>query len=173
MTAAVLDNQGVERPPKELVDFAKRQVFNAKFRGRIERRSESRYEMVVPVLVQPVDDDFRAIDSPFRIVTRDISPRGAGLIHFAPIPHNKLALQMCIANTTVNLVARVVWCKPLGPFHGTGVEFIAKLDAFPTRCEITSLRRTRSEPHELSPVSLAMEQCARAQKGFADDCRRS
>jgi len=144
-TTTVPDSPVVANPTRELVDFVERQVFNEKLHVADDRRSEVRDLMVVMVLAQPVDADYQPIDAPFHLVTRNLSPKGAGLIHFEPILHDRLALQMCIANTIVNLVARIVWCKPLGPFYACGVEFIARLDAFPAGHEFTKPRRTSSE----------------------------
>jgi len=143
MPISVIDGPSVAYPSKELLDFAKRQMLATKLNGGIEKRSDKRELIVVTVLVQPVDDECQPIESPFHVVTRDLSPTAVGLVHLDVILHDKLALQMCLANTVVNIFGRVVWCEPLGPFYGTGVEFIAKLDTFPTRGELTSLQRWR------------------------------
>ena len=118
-------------PTPELVAFAKRQVVHAKIRRGIERRAEPREMIVIPVLVQEVNDDLAPIGEPIDVVTRDLTSRGAGLVHYAPISENKLVLQMCLDNELVNVVSRVAWRKPLGPFFGTGVEFIDRLEEFP------------------------------------------
>jgi len=147
MPISVIDGPSVAYPSKELLDFANRQMLATKLQGGIDKRSDKRELIVVTVLVQPVDDECQPIESPFRVVTRDLSPTAVGLVHLDAILHDKLALQMCIANTVVNIFGRVVRCEPLGPSYGTGVEFIAKLDAFPTRGGLTSLKRRRTAYH--------------------------
>jgi hypothetical protein len=131
MKAVLVDRSPVANPPRELVEFAERHVLNLKLYAGAERRSEMRHLLVVPVLAVPVDDDCEPIGSPFHIVTRELSSKGAGLVHFERIQYKKLALQLCLPNSKVNLVARVVWRKPLGPLYGTGLEFIARLKEFP------------------------------------------
>jgi hypothetical protein len=87
--------------------------------------------MVVPVLAQPVDEEFNAIGDPFAIVTRDISSKGVGVVHLRPIAHRFLALQMRLGDEDVNLVAEISWCRPLGPFYYAGGSFVSKLTRFP------------------------------------------
>lgn len=135
MIVAEFDREVLATPPKELVEFARRQVFNLSFEGGHERRSVERTAMVVPGFAQPIDDNFLPIGAPFDVVTRELSSKGAGLVHFDPIFDEKLALFMCFEKESVNLVVQVVWHGPLGPFNGTGVEFIARLKEFPTQAE--------------------------------------
>jgi hypothetical protein len=87
--------------------------------------------MAIPVLVQPVDGQSNAVGVPFAAMTRDISPRGVGLVHMEPIEHGLLALKMSLADEEVNLVADVEWCKALGPFYYVGTKFVSKLEDFP------------------------------------------
>ena len=170
MSTATAIRKMVAHPPRELVDFAKRQAFNAKVHQGSERRANERYTMVLPVVVQPVDEQFNSVGDIFDVVTRDLSPKGVGLIHLDPIFHEFLALHMILANTEVNVVARVVWRSPLGPFCGTGAEFISRLKCFPHSesgiCE--SIRGCS----QLSTLSLVTERCLQTTKGLTDDCRR-
>jgi hypothetical protein len=131
MSNRLIRRPKVPEPPRELVSFVKRQLRNAETYTGVERRSEGRHWMVVPVLVQPVDEQFRAIGAPFAVVTRDISPKGIGLVHSEPIEHQWLALQMSLAGEQVNVAAEVLWCKGFGPFYYVGGEFVAKLEGFP------------------------------------------
>ena len=119
------------QPPTELVSFVERQIRNAQAYEGVERRSERRCLMVVPVLAQPVDEESNAIGAPFALVSRDISPQGIGLVHSEPIDQTLLALQMSLANEEVNVVADVQWCKAFGPFYYFGGKFVKKLQSFP------------------------------------------
>jgi len=118
-------------PTGELISFVKRQIRDGTHYVGKERRWEDRHLMVVPVLAQPVDEQFNPVGEPFAVVTRDISQHGVGLVHSEPICHPMLALQMSLAGEEVNVAARVVWCESVGPFYYIGGEFVAKLTAFP------------------------------------------
>jgi len=119
------------QPPTELVSFVERQIRNAQAYDGVERRTERRCLMVVPVTAQPVDQQSNAMGAPFAVVTRDISPKGIGLVHSEPIDQTLLALQMSLAGEEVNVVADVQWCKAFGPFYYFGGKFVKKLQSFP------------------------------------------
>jgi hypothetical protein len=141
-------------PAAELVAFVKRQIRDARVLGGKDRRSEERHLMLVPVLVQPVDEQFSSIGESFAVATRDISHKGIGLVHSQPIHHPLVSLRMSLADVEVNVVARVVWCKELGPYYYIGCEFVAKWTGFPKSQEISSSddsRNARLDPQEPPP----------------------
>ena len=115
--------------PIALASFVERQVYKAWLNGDVERRSENRCEMVVPVLIQPLDAQFNAVGTPFSTVTRDVSPKGIGFVHSEPLDHSLLALQMSIADEEMNLVAEVRWCKKLGRLYHIGASLVSLLRA--------------------------------------------
>jgi hypothetical protein len=133
MPAPLIDPPALRDPPAELVSFVERHVRDAQFYDGDERRSERRYLMVLPVTAQPVDEQYLPTGTPFAVVSRDISPKGIGLVHSEPVEHSLLALQMFIAAEEVNLVADVQWCQAYGPFYYFGGEFVKKLERFPQR----------------------------------------
>ena len=118
-------------PSAQLVSFVEQQIRKAWLNGNVERRSENRCHMTVPVLVQPVDSQHNATGDPFSVVTRDISPKGVGLMHSEPIDQTLLALQMTFADEPANLVAEVQWCNELGSVYYIGCAFVAQLASFP------------------------------------------
>ncbi|MHC4402874.1 MAG: PilZ domain-containing protein [Planctomycetota bacterium] len=118
-------------PPAELVSFVERQIREAQLYDGVERRSERRHLVAVPVLVQPVDAEFNATGAPFAAVTRDISLTGVGLVHGEPIDPQLLALRMCLAEEEVKLVVEVLSCRALGPYHYVGCKPVSKLESFP------------------------------------------
>lgn len=119
------------KPPAELVSFVERQLRNAQpYRG-VERRSDRRFLMVVPVLVQPVDEHYHPVGDPFAAVTRDVSPKGIGLVHLEPIDHTLVALHLTLADEEVDVAAEVLWSEALGPFYYIGATFVSKLKGFP------------------------------------------
>ena len=109
-----------------LVAFAERQVRNvSEFRGD-DRRIGRRHLMVLPVVLQPLDDDLQPSGEMFAAVSRDISVTGIGLIHTVPVPRKRFNLRMNLASEDVNLLTEFVWCKALGPFYYIGGRFLAK-----------------------------------------------
>ena len=117
--------------PKELVDFARRQIVNATMFKGDERRNEGRHYMLLPVRVVPVDPFNQPTGAAYDLVTRDISASAISMLHTEQIVDQRLAIQLRIGGEIVNVVIDVVWSEPLGPFYGAGGEFREKLDRFP------------------------------------------
>jgi hypothetical protein len=133
MSAPLIDPPALHDPPAELVSFVERHIRDAQLYDGEERRSERRYLMVLPVRAQPVDEQCLPTGPPFAVVTRDVSPKGIGLVHSEPVQRTLLALQMFIADEEVSLVADVQWCEAFGPFYYLGGEFVKRLERFPQR----------------------------------------
>lgn len=129
--STMLSSTVAPQPPAELISFVERQIRIARPYKGLERRSEKRCLMAIPVLVQPVDEQCNAVGSPFVAMTRDISSRGIGLVHTGPIEHEILALRMWLAGKEVDRVAAVVWCRALGPFYYAGANFVSKFGESP------------------------------------------
>ena len=117
--------------PKELVDFARRQVVNAILYKGDERRREERQPMMVPVRAVEVDHNDRPLGAPFDLITRDISSNTIGLIYTEPVEAERMVVEFSIAGTTVTLVIETIWHGPLGPFYGCAGRYIDRLDSFP------------------------------------------
>lgn len=132
MRADLLPSPPIVKPPPELVSFVERYVRKAALNTHNDRRREPRRLMVVPVRVQPVDEEFRPIGDSFDVVTRDIAPHGVGIVHTHRVHHKRLALQLCIMDEEINFVVEVTWCKAMGPYEYVGGRLVAKLDRFPT-----------------------------------------
>ena len=119
-------------PPCQLVSFVERQVRSLRQNAVMERRAVPRDLLVVPVTVLPINAKFQPIGEPFTAVTRDISPKGAGLVCIDPIIDEQLVLRIHLANEVVNVVFKLRWCEAMGPFYYAGVQFVTKLEAFPS-----------------------------------------
>lgn len=115
----------------QLVAFVKRQIRNAALLAGPERRDECRQAIIVPAIVQPIDRQFRAIDAPIAMVTRDVTARGIALVHEDRILFDLLAMQLGLPDEETILVGEVRWKKPVGPYYSCGCEVIAKLDELP------------------------------------------
>ena len=131
MDTTAQSQSAIKTLPKELVDFARRQVVNAMFFKGDERRREGRYPMMLPVRAVQVDADNKPLGECFDLITRDMSSTGISLIHTDPIQGDRLAIHFFIAETEVNLVIDIVWSRELGPFYGAAGRFVVKLDQFP------------------------------------------
>jgi hypothetical protein len=131
MSTATVRNPNVLKPPADLVSFVKRRLRDAPLQRNVHHREEERHPMLVSVLAQPVDEEYRAIGEPFALVTRDISEKGIGLVHTEPITETLVAIQMSLAGEEVNVVVRLLWSQALGPFYYLGGKFVAKLASFP------------------------------------------
>jgi len=121
----------VPEPPTELVSFVERHIRSARPYAGLERRSDKRCLMAIPVLAQPLDEESNAVGAPFAAMTRDISPKGIGLIHTAPIEHKLLAIRMSLGGKEVDLVAAILWCRTLGPYYYVGANFVSEAGGSP------------------------------------------
>ena len=151
-TSAMSSSTTFPIPPFELILQVSRQVQEALLVACPERRAEARNLMVVPVLVQPVDESFEPLAPPFGAVTRNISPQGIGLVHTLPIEYELLALQLKLGDEDINLVAKVLWCELERPaFYYIGCELVAKLEGPPLfDCEDSR----PSEDHRIFAANL-------------------
>jgi hypothetical protein len=139
------------QPSPLLVAFAKRQVRNAQMHAGPERRNESRELMVIPVVVQPIDEHNFPLAQPLAMVTRDLATRGVSLIHEQRLLYDRLALRFIVQDEEAILVGAVRWKKPVGPFYSCGCEIVGRLDTFPS-----SLPRN----HALSPAFTRLNSAA-------------
>ena len=90
-----------------------------------DRRSEPRYRMTLPVRVQPLDAQMRAVGDEFRAVTRDISAHGIGLVCQDPTAARYLMLQL--ETTTlepITVAVEVLRCQPVGFYYDIGGRFV-------------------------------------------------
>ena len=131
MSTALQVVDDVKTLPRELVDFARRQVVNAMLYKGDERRREGRYPMMLPVRAVWVDDNDEAVGESFELITRDVSSTGIALLHTQPLDGERLAIQFSIADTLVNMVIEMIWDREMGTFHGAAGRFVVKLDQFP------------------------------------------
>jgi len=127
----LIETPSLSQPLPSLVAFVKRQIRNAEAYAGPERRAELRRSIVMPVIAQPIDEEFRAIGGPLAMVTRDISPKGIGLVQEERLIYDRLAIRLAFSEEVAVLVGEVRWRKPVGPFYSCGCEVIAKLENMP------------------------------------------
>jgi PilZ domain len=118
-------------PSSALLAFVRRQVAGGETYLGDDRRAEPRHLLVMPVIVQGVDDFIAPLGEPQAMVIRDYSGRGLGLVHEQPFEHRRIAVMLTFPEEGTIVAAEVRWSKPLGPFNHLGCEIVGKLKAFP------------------------------------------
>ncbi len=118
-------------PSSALLAFVRRQVYRDEPFAGPERRTEPRHLLVMPVVVQAVDEQIAPLGKPQAMVIRNFSKSGAELVHEFPFEHRRIVIQLTYPEEGKFLAAEVRWSKPLGPFYHLGCEIVARLDRFP------------------------------------------
>ena len=118
-------------PSPALLAFARRQVTQQPTPSDLERRTEHRILLAMPVVVQGVDEHIEPVGEPQAMVVRDHSPRGLGLVHEQPFEHKRIVVELTYPEEGTILAAEVRWSKALGPFYHLGCEIIGPLKQFP------------------------------------------
>lgn len=122
-------------PSSALMSFVQRQVSRDVRLDGAERRTESRHLLVMPVIVQGVDEHLAPLGDPQAMVIRDFTRKGAGLVFERLFEHRRIVMRLSYPEEGTILAAEVQWTKPLGPFYHLGCEIIAKLERFATFAE--------------------------------------
>ena len=122
----------LDHPPQEIVEFVQRLISqytqDGRFAGDNERRSEQRFPIALPVMVRPIGDDLQSAGEPFMAVTKDISTRGIGLLHYEPISSKFLAIRLTDRDgLKLTGAIEVLRCRPVGQFFEVGGKFVTKL----------------------------------------------
>ena len=81
--------------------------------------------MTIPVSIQPLDEDFKAVGEQFWAVSRDISPLGMGLIFPEPLRFG--FVRIGLLNKNASVISRVRHNTSIGETHPmflVGIEFI-------------------------------------------------
>ena len=101
-----------------------RDVAGAEFEGN--RRSSERIPRSLVLVVQPLNNEFQPVGSPFKAVTRDVSEKGLGFLHETPFPTKYVRIG-ATAQSAAQSVARVCYNKTYfgeEPVYLVGVEFL-------------------------------------------------
>ena len=136
MFAETKNRRPLQKLSQELSDFAKRQFLNSTVYKGGERRQDKRHTMAIPVVVIRLDEDNQPIGNPIEVITRDVTPTSIGFFHVQPLEAPRLAVQLKLADTEVNLVVLMEWQADAGPFYGMGGAYIEKLEECPVEIEV-------------------------------------
>lgn len=94
----------------------------------IDRRSENRYHVSLPVTATPVDDDLQSVGDSFDAITRDISSRGLSLFSHRKLDNMLLTLQLLDndGQTKLDAVMEILRCQPIGDSYMISGRFASK-----------------------------------------------
>jgi hypothetical protein len=93
-----------------------------------ERRKDTHYSVVVPVVAVPLGADFGVIGEPVQMTTMNISQTGAGLLHtrFTQVPY--YALDFTLAGVElVQVVLEVLRVRNVGVLYEVAGRFVSRL----------------------------------------------
>jgi len=124
-----IDTVRIAPPPATLWDFAKR-FYEKRGANPSPRRGEPRVEAELEVLAVPVNEDAEPTAEPFKAITRDVSPNGVGILHTRSVSCTHLAVRFRLGKgDTIELLIKVLRCRPTGPFYHIGCRIVKKLSA--------------------------------------------
>ena len=92
--------------------------------NRLNDRRNKRETRTISISVQPLDEDFQAVEDPFWVVSRDISPKGLGLI--CPDAINSEYVRIGLLNEAITVIGRICHNTSIGesyPLYLVGIEF--------------------------------------------------
>ena len=122
------DSRELVMPRELLVQFIQKLTEGVAPTFTVDRRTEPRWTIVMPVAVMPVDIRLRPNGEQFVAITRDISSRGLALYHTAEVPAKSL-LAVELRNPqgdTLQAVLEVLRCRADGPAFEIGGQFVVK-----------------------------------------------
>jgi len=120
------DVQAITPVPAGRADAIARVVGN-RYSGE-ERRRDARIPVSVPVMVQPLDGQFRTLGDPFMATTLNISKGGMSLLHTRHVSEPYIALEFTLPGQhRRQAVLRVLRSHCIGLFYAVAGAFETKM----------------------------------------------
>ena len=113
------------QPVPELLDYVRTRAPIPT--NSVEKRAAPRYFGCTAVPVLPLSAQLTPVGQPVLAASRNVSTRGVGLVHMMPITDPFMALELTTREGPIQLLVRVVRCRPLGPYFDLAGEFISKM----------------------------------------------
>ena len=90
-----------------------------------DRRAVERMNVTMPLVLTPLDDEFRPLSYQHHAITRDLSCKGVGLVTTSPVRPSYVLLTFdpCHGESW-SVIGRVAYCKELGYYYQVGCEFL-------------------------------------------------
>ncbi len=121
------DRRALLEPPGGIVEYLRRHL-SSDHPFFLERRDVTRYPVAAAVAVMPVDVHFNPLGSPWMVVARDLSKRGMGVVSSRAVRSRLLVVELSGAeDARVQLVLRVLRCRPVQSFYEIGGEFLTRI----------------------------------------------
>ena len=124
--------QALAQSPEVVVNFVRQLIEEQHRCVGIERRSDERESISVPVMVQPLDDQYEPQGPPFTALTRNLSGGGIGLLHNEPVSNSYIQVRLRNrASETLDVVANVRHCSFQDGHYLIGGRFVIRWDQSP------------------------------------------
>jgi len=134
MIAPSLDS--LTHPPEVIVAFIRELIAERRSYAGPERRSESRWEMCLPVTVQCLDDHYRPVELPIQTQTFNLSGGGIGFIHPRPVTCRFVLVQLkSLQGNVMNLMASIRHCSQIAGQYQIGARFVVKWSESARHCQ--------------------------------------
>ena len=96
-----------------------------------DARRNPRFTRTISISLQPLDNDFQPVGDEIWVVSRDLSPKGLGLICHDPINHEYV--RVGLLNERITAIGRIRHNTSIGgmyPLFLVGIEFLHETDTY-------------------------------------------
>ena len=115
-------------PSEELLSFAEQSAISSlTTTPEEERRAEPRIPVIVPVLVQRVNEQMAGLDEPFVAVTRNITRNGFTIVAERWKSHHRFVIRVTVQERDYTLLAEEVWHRTEDQFAAVGLKILKQL----------------------------------------------
>lgn len=126
MSQAATITKSTEQVHEFIKDIEQAYLLECTRRIGVERRSDERMDVTMPVRVTALNDNFEPLDYQYHAVTRNMSRSGVGLVTTNPIGRSHVLLTFEPYHGEIfTVVAKVIYCKEVGYYFQIGCEFVA------------------------------------------------
>jgi CheY-like chemotaxis protein len=119
-----IDWERLPNPPVEIRD-ALRQLSGCPSHVSSENRSEGRAVLNEKAVAIALTDDLAPVGQPFKVMVRDLSHHGIGIVHSQHLAGMSLAISWRgLRKNRIIVLIRTLRCRQVGPFYDIGAMFV-------------------------------------------------
>jgi ribosomal protein L37AE/L43A len=111
-------------PPRTIYRFAQQQ--NEEEGVEVDLRAVERHAFSRTVTVVELDETLTPANEPVVAVSRNLSKRGISLVLNRAVVAEHIVVELGQGDSTIQIIARVTRCNPLGPHYDLAAEFVVK-----------------------------------------------